>query len=352
MTANAPQQPSASLTISEATEADRADWQRFVFEHPRATFFHRFEWRALIAEQWRHTPHFLIARRSERIVGILPVAVMKTRLFGASLVSLPFCVYGGPVGDDPEALAALDSRALEIAQRAGVSHIEYRGIERSHPDWPGSDLYVTFRKTISADDDENMKAIPRKQRAMVRKGIANGLSAAIEDVDTFFPIYADNVHRHGTPGMPLRWFRALQDAFGEDCDTLVVRDSAGQPLSAVVSFWFRDEALPYYAGDYEAARGAAANDFKYWRLMCHAVERGRTIFDYGRSKVGTGPWSFKKNWGFEPTPLGYEYRLLTTDSVPQNNPLNPKYRLMIETWRRLPRPVVNWLGPQVVRGLG
>jgi len=342
----------APLSVHDAVDADAAAWQAFVLAHPRATFFHRFEWRALIAEQWRHQPHFLIARRGDRIVGVLPLATMKTRLFGAALVSLPFCVYGGPLTDDPEALAQLDARALEIAQREHVGHVEYRSLRREHADWPGSDLYVTFRKSIAPSDDENMKAIPRKQRAMVRKGIANGLSASFEDVDAFFPIYADNVHRHGTPGMPLSWFRALKDAFGEHCDTLVVRDPAGNPLSAVVSFWFRDEVLPYYAGDYESARGLAANDFKYWRLMCEAAARGCTLFDYGRSKVGTGPYAFKKNWGFEPTPLAYEYRLLTADGVPQNNPLNPKYRLMIETWRRLPRPVVNWLGPRVVRGLG
>ncbi len=352
MIADRPAHLRAQVSVHEAADADAADWQRYVFAHPRATFFHRFEWRALIAEQWRHKPHFLIARRGDEIVGLLPLALMKTRLFGTSLVSLPFCVYGGPLTDDPEALAALDARALEIAQNAGAAHVEYRSIERAHPEWPGTELYVTFRKTISDDEEANMKAIPRKQRAMVRKGIANGLAAAIEDVDAFFPIYANNVHRHGTPGMPLRWFRALKEAFGDDCDTLVVRDSAGRALSAVVSFWFRNEALPYYAGDYEAARELAANDFKYWRLMCHAVARGCTVFDYGRSKVGTGPYAFKKNWGFEATPLGYEYRLLAATEVPQNNPLNPKYRLMIETWRRMPRPVVDWLGPHVVRGLG
>jgi FemAB-related protein (PEP-CTERM system-associated) len=120
----------------------------------------------------------------------------------------------------------------------------------------------------------------------------------------------------------------------------------------VLSFTFRDEILPYYAGDDVAARDLAANDFKYWELMRHACKQGIKVFDYGRSKIGTGPYAFKKNWGFEPQPLHYEYRLYTRDSVPANNPSNPKYKLMIEAWRRLPLPVANWLGPFVVRGLG
>jgi FemAB-related protein (PEP-CTERM system-associated) len=120
----------------------------------------------------------------------------------------------------------------------------------------------------------------------------------------------------------------------------------------VLSFYFRDEVLPYYAGDAVAARDLAANDFKYWELMRAACARGLATFDYGRSKQGTGSYDFKKNWGFEPEPLHYEYRLYKRDSVPQNNPANAKYRLLIEAWRRMPLGLANRLGPMVVRSLG
>ena len=198
-----------------------------------------------------------------------------------------------------------------------------------------------------------MLAIPRKQRAMVRKGIKNGLKSEIDTgVDRFFALYADNVHRHGTPALRQRYFEALRQHFGDDCEVLTVTGADGQLLSSVLSFYFRDEVLPYYAGDDWAARDLAANDFKYWELMRRACARGLKIFDYGRSKVGTGPYSFKKNWGFEPQPLHYEYCLYKRDAVPQNNPANKKYKLMIETWRRLPLGFANWLGPFVVRSLG
>jgi FemAB-related protein (PEP-CTERM system-associated) len=340
------------LRVSEAGDADRADWQAYTDAHPEASFCHRWEWRALMAEQWRHRPIYLIARRGEAVCGVLPLAHMRTRLFGSQLVSLPFCVYGGPIANDPAALAALDEAAQAQAQACGAGHLEYRNRRPLHPDWPGSDLYAAFEKPLLADEQANLLAIPRKQRAMVRKGMAAGLRATIEDADRFHPVYADNVHRHGTPAMPRSWFRALQASFGEDCDVMVVRDPAGHAVSAVMSFWHRGTAMPYYAGDLPVARALAANDFKYWRLMVHALERGCTRFDFGRSKVGTGPWHFKRNWGFEPQPLAYEYRLITRSSVPQNNPNNPRYRLLIDTWRRLPRPLVDWLGPRIVRGLG
>jgi FemAB-related protein (PEP-CTERM system-associated) len=110
--------------------------------------------------------------------------------------------------------------------------------------------------------------------------------------------------------------------------------------------------LPYYAGDDEAARDLAGNDFKYWELMRRACARGLKVFDYGRSKLGTGSYSFKKNWGFEPQPLHYEYCLYKRDGIPQNNPNNAKFKLLIETWRRMPIGLANWLGPFIVRSLG
>jgi len=126
----------------------------------------------------------------------------------------------------------------------------------------------------------------------------------------------------------------------------------GQVISSVLTFYFRNEVLPYYAGDAEDARHLAANDFKYWELMRRGCERGYTLFDYGRSKRGTGQFDFKKNWGFEAQPLHYEYYLVKAPRIPEHNPTNPKYRLFIEMWKRLPTPVANALGPHIVKHLG
>jgi FemAB-related protein (PEP-CTERM system-associated) len=286
-------------------------------------------------------------------VGVLPIAQVKSRLFGHAVTSLPFGVYGGCAVLDPEAIAPLHAAAVEYATIAGASHLEMRNRIPREPGWPRQDLYVTFRKGILPDLDANMNAIPRKQRAMVRKGIKFGLASEIDaTIDRFFDLYADNVHRHGTPPFPKTYFAELKRVFGEACESMIVVDADGNPVSGVLSFYFRDEVLPYYAGDYTTARDLAANDFKYWELMRWACAQGLKTFDYGRSKVGTGPYAFKKNWGFEPQPLHYEYRLYKRDAVPQNNPANAKYRLMIEAWRRLPLSVANRLGPFVVKSLG
>lgn len=328
-------------------------WDQFVQASPEATFFHRAAWQTVIRDVFRHPTHFLYAERDGEIRGILPLAHVKSMLFGNALIALPFAVYGGIAASDPEAVTALEAEAQALARRLDVDHLEFRNLYARHTDWPKQDLYVTFRKEILPDIEANMLAIPRKQRAMVRKGINNGLVSTVDrSADRFFELFADNVHRHGTPALPKRYFDALLRIFGDDCEILTVTTPEGQPLSSVLSFYFRDEVLPYYAGDDESARQFAANDFKYWELMRRSCERGLKIFDYGRSKVGTGPYSFKKNWGFEPQPLHYEYCLYKRDSIPQNNPSNAKYKLFIEAWRRMPIGLANFLGPHIVRNLG
>jgi FemAB-related protein (PEP-CTERM system-associated) len=340
-------------TLAPGDGATAAAWDAFVLACPQATFFHRAGWQRVLGETFRHPTHFLYAERGGRITGVLPLARVKSWLFGHSLASLPFAVYGGVAAEDEASAAALEDEADRLARRLGVQHLECRNVLPRHPEWPRQELYVTFRKPITGDDEQNLLAIPRKQRAMVRKATGRGLVARHDaGTDRFFALYADNVHRHGTPALPRRWFEALAREFGPACSVLTVEAPDGTPVSSVLSFWFRDEVLPYYAGDAEAARELAANDFKYWSLMQQAAARGARTFDYGRSKLGTGSYAFKKNWGFEPQPLAYEYRLYKRDAVPQNNPSNAKYKLMIEAWRRLPIGLANRLGPMVVRSLG
>jgi FemAB-related protein (PEP-CTERM system-associated) len=343
----------AALQVRAYQPADRARWDEFVGHCPEATFFHRSGWSEVLQSCFGHRPQHLLAQRGGQIVGVLPLAEVKSFFFGHALVSLPFCAYGGAAGTDVEAVRALHVAARDLGRNLGVDHLELRDRTVREPTWPKQDLYVTFRGPILPEIDANLSAIPRKQRAMVRKGIAAGLESRIDDsVDRFFALYADNMHRQGTPALPRRYFEALRRAFGGDCEILTVVTPQGRPLSSVLSFYFRDEVLPYYAGDVPDARDVAANDFKYWELMRRACERGYRVFDYGRSKRGTGSFDFKKHWGFEPAPLVYEYCLYRGDRIPEHNPLNPKYRLMIALWRRLPRAVANALGPRVVRGLG
>lgn len=339
--------------LSLGDTRNKKKWDDFVDGCQNATFFHRAGWQRIIGEVLGHKTYFLYAEIDGKIVAILPLAHVDSFLFGKSLSSLPFTVYAGVAFSNMDAAASLEVEACKLAKDLGVSYVEFKNIDSRHSDWPFQDIYVTFRKKILATEESNMLEVPRKQRAMIRKGVKNQLTSQIDkDTNHFFKLYSDNVHRHGTPALSKKYFDALLTEFGEACEVLTVLDANARPVSSVLSFYFKNEVLPYYAGDDELARDLAANDFKYWELLRRSCARGIEIFDFGRSKVGTGSFSFKKNWGFDATPLHYEYQLFDRDSVPQNNPLNKKYRLLISTWRKLPIGVANFIGPFIVRNLG
>ncbi len=335
---------------------ERARWDAFVRACPDATFFHLSGWQKVIEESFGIKTWFYYVQQDGQIQGVLPLAEIKSRLFGHSLGAMPFCVYGGVAAIDDGARLLLDEAADKLARELGVGHLEYRGMTRAHPDdasWHTKELYVTFRKEISADDEANMNAIPRKQRAMVRKGIKLGLKGVVEDnVDRMFEAYANSVLRLGTPVFPKKYFALLQQTFGDECEVRSIYTEDDRLVASVLSFYWRDEVVPYYGGGMDLAREVAGNDFMYWNLMQAAAARGCRIFDYGRSKLGTGAYDFKKNWGFTATPLPYEYKLYGADKLPDNNPLNPKYQLFIKMWKKLPLPVANFLGPYIVRNLG
>jgi FemAB-related protein (PEP-CTERM system-associated) len=274
-------------------------------------------------------------------------------IFGNSLISNAFSVYGGVLAEDTEIHNALVTEATRLGRDLKVDCIELRSAMPATPSWVRREgIYVTVKRPLESDPEANMKAIPRKQRAMVRKGISNGLTSQCDDdISRLHEIYARSVHQLGTPVFSKRYFDLLKRQFGEACDIVTIVHGT-RPVASVMNFYFRDEVLPYYGGGTQDARTLAGNDFLYWEVMRRACERGCRTFDFGRSKIGTGSYNFKRYWGFEPTPLAYEFLSLSGAKLPENNPLNPKFRLLVSTWQHLPFSLTKLIGPMIVRSIG
>jgi FemAB-related protein (PEP-CTERM system-associated) len=343
----------SSLAVRSFQPGDDQRWDEFVLAHPGGTFFHLAGWKRVIERAFRHPTHYLIAERSGVFSGVLPLTHVKSLLFGSSLISNAFAVHGGPIATDEDSRRALESEAVRLMEGLGVPVLELRDFSANRDDWPSKPgLYATFRRELDPTVERNLKAIPRKQRAMVRKGIRHELRSEIDDgIDRLYRVYAESVRNLGTPVFAKSYFRILREEFSTASDIVTVL-SGGKPVAAVLSFYFRDEVLPFYGGGVAAARQLAANDFMYWEVMRRACERGYRVFDFGRSKIGTGSYAFKCNWGFQPTPLAYQFRLARGRSMPDLNPLNPKLAVFIAAWKRLPLAVATRLGPLIVRGIG
>ena len=319
----------------------------FVRRSAGATPFHLSAWSRAVERGCGQRARYLVAERGGAIVGALPLTAMRSPLFGKALVSTGFGVDGGVLG---EGVDALGEAAWALARRIGCPGVELRG-GPAPAGWETDDTsYLGFVRDLAADDDAELLAVPRKQRAEVRR--ARGFDLTVETggaalLGDHYRVYAESVRNLGTPVFPARLFRSVVETM--DADILTVRHR-GRAVASVLSLYHRGTVYPYWGGGTEAARGLRANDRMYFALMAHARARGCTRFDFGRSKTGTGAAAFKKNWGFTPVPRLYAKR--SDGPAREVNPLNPRYALMVRSWKKMPLWAANLAGPWISRGLG
>ncbi len=349
-----PDAASAPLQIVQCGGEARAMWDSYVARHPEGTFFHRYGWADVIADAYGYEPLYLMARRGGEIAGLLPLIDVKAPLLGQSLISTAFTVGGGPIGDDDEAVNALAQEAVRFGEERRVRYVELRGEGAPLDGWAQKQgVYAVFRKALPADEEENFNMMPKRRRADIRKALKSEQSGELRvrcdnDPDAFYALYARALRDHGTPIFPKRFLSALTSAFNGDIEFSFV-DYQGKPVAGLLTFYDREKVLPYYIGAAPEARTCRAPDLIMWSLMRRAAARGATLFDFGRSKVGSGPYQFKKLWGFEATPLSYQYKLIAAAETPNVNPNNPKFNMFVKGWRRLPLTVANRAGPLLAR---
>lgn len=343
-----------NVAIRLLKDSDRKAWDDFVISHEKGTFFHLSGWKEVVERSFGHSSFYLMAvdkADGNAISGIFPLFSVKSLLFGRCMVSLPFATYGGILADDTEVARMLFEEAVRLTKQQSLDYLEIRNEEAMFSELPAKDLYYVFRKEISDSDEDNLKAIPRKSRRMVRQGMKKGLEHAFgtfELLDQFYELVAFNYRRLGTPVFSKRYFKNLLDTFENQSSILIISKDQ-RPLSGVLSFYFKDQVLPYYSGAYPEANKFAANDYLYWVLMSDASKKGCRIFDFGRSKKDTGPYRFKKHWGFEPKPLAYQYYLNRVNEIPNISPVNPKYQRRIQMWKKLPLWATKIIGPMIVK---
>jgi FemAB-related protein (PEP-CTERM system-associated) len=337
------------------SSTDDADRDRFVLEHPQGTVFHLAGWRRAVERAHGHAPRDLVRRENGRIRGVLPLMRCRGLFSAPDLVSVPYGVYGGPIGDSPQTVRDLVRDAVDLGKREGAGRVELRcvedpGVEGLEP----STLYATFVRDLPPDVPEVMRRMPKRARAEVRKAIEkHGL--AMEEGSRFLGdlarLFGESKQRLGSPGLPASWFAALQEELGERvvCHAAV---RAGETVAATMSFVFRDTLVFYYIGTTaKANREFNATNFLTTRLQEWGVEKGLRRFDLSRSRVGSGSFSFKEHQGFVPAPLAYRYALLKSKSLPALTPSNPKTKILQTTWAKLPGWLARPLSDRLARYL-
>jgi serine/alanine adding enzyme len=338
------------LAVSATNNA--AEWDAQVASHQDATAYHQWGWRVVFREAFGHPSHYLIARRNGRVAGGLPLVEFRSRLFGAFAVSLPFVNYGGVVADDDETAGALVAEAVSWAGARGLSHVELRHLSAKAAPWPAKRHKVAMWLPLDRNESAQWTALDRKVRNQVRKAEKAGLAMDVggaERLEEFYQVFSRNMRDLGTPVYSRRFFASILRVFPNNARVFVVKlDRA--PIAASITIRWRDTVEVPWASSLREHSDKSPNMLLYWTMLKGAIADGASRFDFGRSTPDEGTFHFKRQWGAAPHPLVWEYAGLA-GSPPDQSPKNPKFRLAISLWQRLPVAVANRIGPVVVRNI-
>lgn len=348
-----PSSESATVTVQSATDAGA--WDAFVESHAAGTVDHLWAWRRVIAEALGHESLYLEARRRGAIVGVLPLVLMRSWIFGRSVISLPFLNYGGilAVDNDADVVTALVDAARDATCRFGGSHVELRHSARQCPALPARRHKLAMTLPLPESADALWTQLDRKVRNQVRKAQKAELRVTLgggELVDAFYTVFAHNMRDLGTPVYPKRLFAAVFDAMPDRARAVVV-SQGDRPIAAGISLRLGTNVLNPWASSLREFRPLCPNMLLYWTMLEQAVADGATVFDFGRSSPGAGTHQFKLQWGATERPLSWEYVLLSRADPPDHGPSNAKFERAIALWQRMPLPVANVIGPLVARHL-
>ncbi len=356
---NAPFSLPSSLRLLDLDDpSELVRLEGFLARHPDATPFHRPCWFVSAAKATGNHALALVQERHGEIVAYLPLNVIHSPVFGRLLASSGFAVGGGLLTTAEADAEAIFAALEELALRLSCLAIELRGgtLPGVRSGWTlKTESHCNFARALAADDEAELLAIPRKQRAEVRKGLGFDLEIEVGTSErgraAHYAVFAESYRNLGTPVFPRALLDAVVNGFGTDADILTVRHE-GQPVASVISLYHRGAVMPYWGGGARAARALRANDRMYFELMRHARARGATHFDFGRSKTNSGAYHFKRNWGFEPDPLSYAAWTAPGAAKRDADPTSSGLSLQIKVWQRLPLAVANRLGPLIARGIG
>lgn len=332
-----------------------ADWNEYVEQHGYLGFLLRSEWPAVFQNSMQQEPYFLTAYQNNFVVGVLPLSLLNTWLFGRFLVSLPYLNTGGVLADSSEIAEALIDRATQLADELDVRSLELRHETRhEHPRLNAENTSkVHMRLSLPESTEQLWTDLKSKVRSQVRKPLNDKRFVVVwgreELLEDFYCVFCRNMRDLGTPPFPKTLFESILTSFPNDAEICTVYFE-GQLASAAL--------LVHGPGVTQVPSASTIRDFNptgvnmrmYWHLLCRSVERGQHTFDFGRSTIGSGTYRFKKQWGSQETPAVWQ-SLIRKGEANAMRPDNAKFSLAIRLWQKLPIPLTKWIGPKIVRGI-
>jgi len=343
-----------SLRVVSATDLDETRWDEYVDRHPAGRICHRYAWRSIVENEMGHQCIYLLALDSEsKIRGILPSVNMLSRLFGHFVISMPYLNYGGPLGDSQEIEEMLLDGLLNLSQNhKTVRYIEYRETKPRNG-FPVRTDKVTMVLPLESTHDAMFSSFKAKLRSQIKRPLREGVEVKFgreDSFEDFYRVFSTNMRDLGTPPYGKSFFLKILEAFPENA-YIGVAYKDNKPIGAAFLLGYKDQLEIPWASTIKEFNSIGVNMLMYWEIIKKAIDQGDAEFDFGRCTKGSGTYKFKLQWGAREVPFYWNYQLVGEDEIPAINPDNPKYKVFISVWKKLPVMISNFVGPFIVRNI-
>jgi FemAB-related protein (PEP-CTERM system-associated) len=329
-------------------------WESVVIRNAPIPLSYHPRWLIVLARGLWQIPYCLEAVAEGTTLGLLPLMYVRSALFGRFLTGLPYLNYGGVMGEDPVVARQLIDRAVALADELDVRFLELRHERASEHSRlvtrAGSKVHM--RLALPLTPGQLWDQLSPKVRNQVRKGTKSELSATwggSERLDEFYDVFSQNMRDLGTPVYGRRLFHEISRQFPDRTEFCIVRAGTAPVAAALLLHGWGITEVPS-ASSLRQYNHTSANMLLYWKLLERAIERGQSVFDFGRSSPESNTYRFKKQWGATPFPAVWQH-YVRQGSSSDMRPDNPRYERLIRIWQRLPVPITRWIGPMIVRGI-
>jgi len=342
------------MIVRIANPSDCSNIDHYIAQTGSSSLYHDYRWSEVIEKSFGHTCYYLLCEDDDgSIGGILPLVHMKSLMFGNQLVSMPYFNYGGVCADNEAKRDRMIERAIALLEDLNGSHMELRQEDPLNNGFPSKTSKVSMRLNLPGSPDDLWKTFSSKLRSQIKRPIKEGMVARFgrfEELDNFYEVFSICMRNLGTPVYHERFFRNILETFPVNTWICSVYHE-GKAVASGFLAGFKNRLEIPWAATIKQYNPLSPNMLLYWASLEFACNKGFAVFDFGRSTRGEGTYKFKEQWGAVPSQLNWHYFVKNNGAIPDITPGNPKYKLAIELWKRLPVRVTRILGPPIVKNI-
>lgn len=343
------------MNIRLANINDCSKWDEYITLHPDASPYHLFAWKSAVECAYKHKGYYLMAEKSSKIHGVLPLIYMKPPFRSGQLVSLPFCDMGGILSSCDEASDNLIKETILLARKLNVKRIELRN-QNPMPSYHVKDLSISTQShkvsmllELTSSSNQLMDSFKSKLRSQIRKSEKNGLKfvfGSLKDIDDFYLIICRNMRELGSPVHSKEWFECIIQHYGDSARLGLVYNG-DKPIGGGIILSNHNKVCASWASTLRDYNRLSPNMLLYWNFLKYSADNGFAWFDFGRSTLNEGTYKFKAQWGAKPTPLYWNYINVSGKAHNLGATTSSKREMVECIWQKLPLSLTNYLGPSI-----